>query len=270
MIKTEELEHLLKLALLSPYIKGERSVSVLISARVESGKTALLQKAGEVSGVVYLTDATAYGIQRKYLDGIADGTIRTLIMPDLITPLSRASDTVETFVTFLNGLIEEGIVEIQTYAYAKRLKVPARCNIITSIAKEHLFDQRHRWSKVGFLSRVVPVSYEYASSTVYDIQQSIASRGYTRETNFDDLKLPGKDIEVSLPKKIALQVASLAPAVIDQGHFADKLYGFRLQKQLQTLCMANAMMNDRHTVLQKDFDKIKGLADYINLRFKQV
>jgi len=271
MIKTQDLEHLLKLALLSPYIKNERPVSVLISARVESGKTELLQKADGLKGVIYLNDATAYGIQKNYLAGIADGSIKTLVMPDLITPLSRAPDTVETFVTFLNGLIEEGIVRMQTYATDISYETPARCNIITSISKEHLFDQRHRWSKIGFISRVLPVSYEYASSTVYDIQQSISNKEYQKELKYTDLVLPGGgDVDITLPKGIAQQLASLAPMVIDQGHFADKLYGFRLQKQLQTLTMANALFYDRNTANQEDFDKIKYLSDFINLKFKQV
>ena len=144
MIKTQDLELLLKLALLSSYIKNERPVSVLFSAKVESGKTEILRKASQCKGVAFLNDATAFGIQKEHLDNIVNKVTRTLIMPDLITPLSRAPDTVETFVTFLNGLIEEGLVEIQTYAYSKKFTLPARCNIITSIAKEHLFDQRHQ------------------------------------------------------------------------------------------------------------------------------
>lgn len=270
MIKTENLEHLIKLAILSAYVKDERPVSLLISARVESGKTELLLKASKCKGVAYLNDCTAYGIQKNYLEAIAKKEIRTIILPDLITPLSRAADTVETFVTFLNGLIEEGTVEIQTYATSMKLNVSARCNIITSISKEHLFDQRHRWSKIGFISRVIPVSYEYGASTVFDISQSIASRDYHDESNFDGLSLPNSDVDVSLPKKIALQIAALAPNVIDKGHFADRLYGFRLQKQLQTLSMAQALYEGRTEVNQADFEKVKELGDFFNLSFRQV
>ncbi len=270
MIGTEELEHLIKLALLSAYVKGERPVSVLISARVESGKTEILRKAIHCDGVLYIADATAYGIQKQYIQEIADGKIKTIVIPDLITPLSKSSDTVETFVSFLNGLIEEGIAEVQTYAMSLKLRTPSRCNIITSIAKEHLFDQRHRWSKIGFLSRVIPVSYEYAASTVYDIMQSIATREYHSEPEYINLSLPSKSVDVELPAKIAKDIAAFAPQVIDSGKFAGELYGFRLQKQLQTLCMANTLLEGRTKSNDSDFNTIKRLSNYINLRFKQI
>ena len=270
MIGTEDLELLLKLALTSAYIKDERPVSILICATVESGKTELLRKTMHCDGVLYLADCTAYGIQKGYLREIKDGKIRTIIIPDLITPLSRGADTVETFVSFLNGLIEEGIAEVQTYAMSVKLELPARCNIITSIAKEHLFDQRHRWGKIGFLSRVVPVSYGYGASTVYDIMQSIANRDYHHETSFTSLKLPKTSIEIKLPKEIAQKIADLASVVIDQGKKAFTAYGFRLQKQLQTLCMANALYNNRDIVTIDDFNTIKNLSNFMNLNFKQV
>jgi len=269
MIATKDLERIIQLALYSAYVKDERPVSILISSRVESGKTEILRKSSHLDGILYIADATAYGIQKEYLDQIATGKIRTIVIPDLITPLSRSSDTVETFIAFLNGLIEEGIVEIQTYATSIKLTVPARCNIITSIAKEHLFDQRHRWTKVGFLSRVVPVSYSYGASTIYDIMDSIANKGYHSEQPFS-LNFPEESIDIKLPVEIANRIMALVPNVIDRENFAEKLYGFRLQKQLQTLCMASALQRGKETVTEEDFNKVKRLSDFFNLSFRQI
>lgn len=272
MLKTEQLEHILKLVLLTPYIQGERPVSLLISARVESGKTEVIKKTdlGADRGIAFMTDLTAWGLQTKYLDDIASGNIRTIVVPDLITPLSRSSDTVETLVSFLNALIEEGVCEIQTYAKSLELKVPARCNIITSIAKEFLDDRRHRWTKTGFMSRVIPVSYEYGASTVFRIAKSIARREYREEGNFAELDIPREETEIELPLPIAEKVAELAPRVIDAGGNARRLYGFRLQKQLQTLCMANALFEGRETVNESDFEVIVELGDFMNFNYRQV
>ena len=101
MIATKDLERIIQLALYSAYVKDERPVSILISSRVESGKTEILRKSSHLDGILYIADATAYGIQKEYLDQIATGKIRTIVIPDLITPLSRSSDTVETFIAFL-------------------------------------------------------------------------------------------------------------------------------------------------------------------------
>lgn len=272
MLRTEQLEHILKLALLTPYIKGERPVSLLIAARVESGKTELIKKAdvGVDNGVVYLNDVTAWGIQNKYLDKIVSGEIKTIVIPDLITPLSRSSDTVETLISFLNGLIEEGVCELQTFARSISLSMPARCNLITCIAKEFLEDRRHRWTKVGFMSRVIPVSYEYGASSIYAIMQSIARREYRNEENFSNLNFPDEPIEINLPEEIALKIASYAPQIVDAGHFAHALYGFRLQKQLQTLCMANTLLEGRETTNDFDFDTIVTLGDFMNFNYRQI
>ena len=267
VINTKHLEHFVKLALYSCYVKDERPVSLLITAQVESGKTEIIRKAAILKGILYISDTTAYGLQKHYIEDISSGKIRTILIPDLITPLSRQHDTVQTFIAFLNGLIEEGIAKISTYVTHIELKTPVRCNLITCIAKEHLSDdRRYRWSKVGFLSRVIPVSYAYSPSTVYKIMRSIALREYHEETDFFDLKFPEFDTEVSLPEPIALQIQSLVPHI----HKAEELYGFRLQKQIQTLCMASALMDQRDVVTPIDFEIVSKLSDYINLNYTQV
>lgn len=266
MIGTEQLEEFVRLALLSSYIKDERPVSLLIASRVESGKTEVVSKAAVCQGVLYISDLTAWGLQKKYLQKIADKEIRTIVIPDLIAPLSKRTSTVETFTAFLSMLTEEGAVEIQTYAIDRTFKQPVRCNVITCIAKEFLSDRRYRWAKAGFLSRVLPVSYAYAPSKVYEIARSIADRDYHDESTFADLEFPDDDVTIGLPKDIAHEVASLVPYLVD----AEKLYGFRLQKQLQTLCMANALYEGRDEVTRGDLDKIKELSNYVNLRYREI
>lgn len=266
MINTEQLEHLIKLALLSAYIKDERPVSLLISAKVESGKTEVIKKAAICRGILYLNDVTAYGIQKHYLQQIANREIRTIIIPDLLVPFAKQHSTVETFIAFMNGLLEEGQVGVATYAMHIRLPVETRCNLITSTTRTDLAKQRDRWTRIGFISRMVPVTYEYAPSTVYRIMRSIAMQEYQSETDFAELELPEYDISVKLPSEIALQIESLVP-LLAKGVEA---YGFRLQKQIQTLCMANALYNRRTIVEEIDFSIISRLADHFNLDYKQI
>jgi hypothetical protein len=68
MIKLEELEKPIEVTLFTDYIKDERPVSLIIIAEPESGKTELVKKAKRVKGVLYLTDATAWGIIDKHWD----------------------------------------------------------------------------------------------------------------------------------------------------------------------------------------------------------
>jgi len=66
MINLQDLEKLIEVTLFTGWIKDERPVSLLIVADPESGKTELVKKTKRVKGVLYLTDATAYGIITKY------------------------------------------------------------------------------------------------------------------------------------------------------------------------------------------------------------
>ncbi len=266
MINTAQLEHIVKLALLSAYIKGEHGVSILVSAKVESGKTELVKKAQVCQGVLYMNDLTAFGIGKHYLKRIANREVRTIIIPDLLVPFAKQHSTVETFIAFMNGLIEEGQAGVSTAFLHLTLPKEARCNLITSTTRSDLHKQSSNWMRIGFLSRIIPVTYEYAPSTVQRIMRSIALREYQHESQFTDLEFPKNDVVVDLPINIALQIETLT-ALLSKSVEA---YGFRLQKQIQTLCMASALFNKRTIVEQVDFDIVSKLADHFNVNYKQV
>jgi len=98
MIGTKPLEEIITLCIHSAYIEDEKGVSVILCARVESGKTSLLAKFSLNSGVVYLTSGTAFGIRKDYLGEFYHGRKRVLIIPDLIVPLNQSKDTVALFI----------------------------------------------------------------------------------------------------------------------------------------------------------------------------
>ena len=75
-----------------------------------------MKQCRENKGVVYLTDCTAYGITRDILPNIVSGEIKTIMIPDLITPLLKQTKTRQSFIAFLNSLIEEGVAKITTYS----------------------------------------------------------------------------------------------------------------------------------------------------------
>jgi hypothetical protein len=89
MVGTERLELVIELVLWSGCLKNERPLSLLIIARPESGKSGLVLKYRENGpGVVVLTDCTAWGIQRHFLNAMKSKAIHHIIIPDLLTPLS--------------------------------------------------------------------------------------------------------------------------------------------------------------------------------------
>jgi len=262
MIGTAILELLIELVLWSGCIENERPLSLLIIAKPESGKSQLVLKyRGNNPGVVVVTDCTAWGIQKNFLTEMKDKLIHHIIIPDLITPLSRQPATVATFIAFLNGLIEEGIIEVHTYAQDFKVE-GLNVGLISTITPSILNDSRHRWTRMGFLSRMLPVAYKYSQETAQKVLDSITRREYYYDKP-KNLHLPKEKQEVDLPKKYAQAMLPFTSEFNERLNEAEKLYGFRHQKQLQVLLQAHALMRGRDRVIPEDVDAVKKIVRLI-------
>ena len=282
MIGLERITKTVELAIWSGWVKDEQPVSILLTSQPEAGKTELVMKFASNKGIVALTDLTAYGLNRDYGQQIRERKIRHIIIPDLIKPMSRGKDTVHGLVAFMNALIEEGVYRISTYAETvgvptsgvtlQTQPIPVRCGLIATMAKDILLDGRHHWTRIGFMSRMLPISYEYGISTQLNIHKSIAEREYLGE-NPIVLELPDKDVEVELQSKEATDLMTLTTALTAKMATPsvrlspEKVYGFRLQKNLQRLAMANALSRDSGVVEQQDVELIQELAGNFNLEY---
>lgn len=278
MIKVERMQKLIELALFSAYVKGGKPVSLLTTAPVEAGKTETLMQFANNKGVLVLTDVTAYGIMRDYGQHIINRQVRHLVIPDLIKPMSRTKDTVHGLITFFNSLLEEGVYRVSTYAQRlgapshgiglENQVIPVKCGLITTMAKEVLLDGRHHWSRVGFMSRLLPVSYEYTIATQAQIHESISKREYLQNIPIE-LNLPDEDVDIELPQKQAdkLTVLSSFVASSTRKESPERVYGFRLHKQLQVLAMASALKEGRDVVQDTDVEQLMDLSTCLNLEY---
>lgn len=279
MIGVDSILKLLELIVFSGRIKGEQPVSALITAPVEAGKTELIMKFAPNEGCVALTDVTAYGIMRDYGQAIINGKIRHLIIPDLIKPISRSKDTVHSLIAFLSSLIEEGVYRISTYAQKigapsqainlEAQPIPVKCGLIATLAKDILEDGRHHWNRIGFMSRLLPISYAYQVSTQLEIHKFISRREYIEDKPIQ-LHLPQEDVEVRLESPQAEELVFLTTmlaSLLTSEKNPEKVYGFRLHKHLQRLAMASALKEGRDVVAQSDIDCVRSLAICINLQY---
>lgn len=262
LIKVEPLKKIIECTLISPYIKDEKPISLLIVAKPESGKSSVMKQYRENKGVVYITDCTAYGLTREILPKIVSGEIKTIMIPDLITPLSKATKTRQSFVAFLNNLIEEGVAKMTTYATVWNKDVNA--NIITAVTDEELRDARHNWAKIGFLSRFILFSYSYSISTITEILNAYSEHGLTFKNN--KVKLPRGKINIKLPKEIADKIDPIAMKIGEQL----RLYGLRAKINFRSLLKCLAYRNQRKAVANADFQEFLELADYMNFDFNPI
>jgi hypothetical protein len=259
LINIEPLKKIIECTLISPYIKDEKPISLLIVAKAESGKTTAMKMYRENKGVVYITDCTAYGITRDILPKIVSGEVKTIMIPDLITPLSKSTKTRQSFVAFLNNLIEEGVAKMTTYATVWNKDVNA--NVITAVTDEELRDARHNWAKIGFLSRFILFSYSYSISTITKILNAYSEHGLT--TSPVKLKIPKRQVKIKLPKEIADKIDPIATKIGEQF----KLYGLRAKINFRSLLKCLAYRNGRKTVTEEEFTEFLELASYMNSNF---
>ena len=258
MIGLQDVEELIAYTLWSAWVKDVRPLSLMIIAKVESGKTETVNQFIWNKGVLVMTDLTYWGLLHKYGEQLMSGEINHIIIPDMIVPINRATDTVNSLIAFLNALTEEGVREITTYAMPDGLNLtnPIRAGIITTIARKDFDKWKERWSAVGFTSRFLPVCYDYSEATRDEIFNALIFR---RATSVEiKLNFPETPQYVFLPPGIATSTTQYSKPL----GAAIETYGFRAQRQLQTLMMSRALSQGRDTVNKDDFDKIVELSDY--------
>jgi hypothetical protein len=262
LINIDLLKKMIECTILSAYIKNEKPISLLIVAKAESGKTSAMKLYRQNKGLIYMTDCTAYGLTRDVLPKLISGEVRTLMIADLLTPLSKSHKTRQSFVAFLNNLIEEGIAKITTYCTVWDKEVKA--NVIASVTDEALEDGRHEWAKMGFLSRFVMFTYSYSTSTVIKILEHYSEHGLTYGN--ETLELPAQDVDVELPKEIADKLNPIAMKIGEQF----KLYGIRTKINLRSLLKALALRNGKNVVSESEFQEFLELADYMNFNYNPI
>lgn len=259
MVKVAPLKKMIECALISPYIKNEKLLSLLIVAKAESGKTSTMRTYRENKGIVYMSDCTAYGITRDVLPKMVSGEIKTLIIPDLITPLSKATKTRNSFIAFLNNLIEEGVAKITTYATVWNKEVKA--NVITAVTEIALRDARHSWAKMGFLSRFIVFSYSYNISTIVEILNQYSEHGSNLGTT--NINLPKRNVDVELSVAMADRLNPIAVKIGEQFN----LYGIRAKINSRSLLKCLAYRNKSKMVSEREFKEFLELADFMNFNF---
>ena len=261
------LERIVSLVLYSGYIKDERPLSILIIAPAESGKTDCVLQFSDNNGVAVVTDATPYGIIRDFFDDIQKGRLKHLIIPDLTIPLSDNMVRLK-FISFLTALIEEGVLNISKYyrsALPMKDAVKARCGIITCLVPEVMKDRRRKWASIGFLSRALPFTYAYTKDAV----QSILGYIQNGEHLFNKkimIDFPEEAVDVKLDAKYAVE---LTPAVKVLAE-ATSVYGFRYQRQYQTLLKCCALANNRNEVNSSDVEEIRKIIMFLNFEYSPI
>jgi hypothetical protein len=265
MINTQMIEHCIRLAIYSTAIKNETPVSIILLAPPEHGKSEVLKKFAFIKTIKLMTnfDTPCF---IEFANEYALGNKRTLIIPDFLRVTKRKQSTQGNSLTILNSMTEEGW--IGTLPLGQKIEKPIIANLITAITKEEITDKRHKWAQIGFISRLIPLSFSYNNDTKTMIKNYIMDRVYHTDKAFD-FELPKEKIDVILPKELAKEIDKISVEILVNLK-EQTLTGFRLLRQLQVLAMSNALSSGRNVVTENDVEMIKQITKFINFNFEEV
>ena len=234
---------------------------MIILAPAEHGKTEILTKFKNIESVCISADFNGY-IFSDIARDMESGKIKTIMIPDFLRIVKKKHSTQANALTTISSITEEGWRGKLPSGYLPNKVL--RANVITALTQDELKDKRHKWAKTGFLSRFLPVSYSYNVQTKNRIRDYIRTENYTQEKAYD-FKLP-EPTPIHLNPDNAQELQSITLEIVDK----ENILGFRIQRQLQVLAKANALMNQRSTVTNGDVQTIKELTKLVNFSFNQI
>ena len=259
------------------WLKDSRPVSSILIALPEHCKTMLLEKYRYCDGIIYLADATARGLQEELSTRYNNNKpINHIIIPDFLNILSRQQSSVRMMLGFLNTIIYDGTASIKTHYTDFKLQ-SINSGLITCITTAKFLEKSKLWENIGFISRVIPISYTYSLKTKLEIAEEIKRSAMKNET------LQSEHAICQFPKEKELvtfrneqlgnqikEIALLLPQQMLPNSKREMVAGFRLEESLFSLCKAEALKNDRYDVENGDVDKVIEYTKYMNLQFKEV
>ncbi len=255
-------------------------VNLLLIAPAECGKTRLLD--GILCKKTYETlDLSPKVIKEKIIPKIEQGETSFLIIADLIQLLGHKKITSNTTIHFLNALMEEGVKDNDFYGLEFHLNKKINCGVLAGVTTTKFFENLKEWNAIGFLHRIVPVSYNYSRETIIKIHKEIASGEMFRDINNVDLERKRK-IKIKIPQRYADDIQLLVIRIVDRfSNFKIKkrsgtkdkwiyfdIKGFRLHDRLRQIARAICFLDGkgkRKEVNASDIQKLYELEQIINL-----
>lgn len=256
--KLEPVIEILRTVVASGYVRNAYPLSCLLVAPVGAGKTCSVKKIIG-NGILGLSDVTPYGLV-KLLPEIRAKEIKHIVIFDLVQPFSRSRYIVNNLIGFLNSLIEEGIFRISTGFI--EVREPIKLGLIAATTKRELLDKRRGWLGIGFISRMLPVSWSYSEFDVIQILQDLANNSIP-QINPAEVKLRARNVKEN--PEIFQKLIPYAQAI--DAHERDKPLPFRRLNQLKIFLMARALLNGRNQVTEEEFQEFVRLARWINYEF---
>jgi hypothetical protein len=162
-------------------------------------------------------------------------------------------------------MTEEGVRDLSDYHLEFKSERPIKANLITAITKRSYSEFAVEWKKSGFLSRLLPFSYDHSPSTQEAIMDFIEKR---KPDPIDKVKfkIRKNPQEVRMPQHLIRQL-----------RVYEELLGsslgstpYRHQIHLISITEALAVLKGEDEITQDDIDIISYLCKWINYHFNSL
>ena len=204
----------------------------------------------------YLSDLTSKGLL-PYKKDIESHKVRHIVLLDLVRLLAHARNVSERTIQALAALMEEGESETSdaggTESWGQDFP---KAGVLMAITPSFFHSKRGRWRDTGFLTRFVPIAFEYSESTVHLIHMAIANGHHLPMPHPENV--PANDVQIFCPPNYSLTLARRSEILGDRM----KTYGFRYQRVLRALAKAQARIESRGAVNDADVVKVLSWSEF--------
>lgn len=289
MIGLDPILDILEIGFWTGVLADEKPLSIILIAKVGDGKSEALKKSykapeiketwreqrtkdggtkkvrtqivKQIGSVLYTVDTTPFILYSKYGEYLKSGQIKHIVIPDFLSILTKSKEAMPDTIRFYNSLIEEGICRIESRYSDFVTTMPVQIGLITAVSYED-YVQRSKsqnWGAMGFLSRVLQVSWKYKENTKSKIRHFTFLREYHKEKPFD-LNFPAQPISIDLPEKYEKTIEQVVLKVKDPTDDT----GARRQKQVQSFLMGRAARAGRTKVDDSDIHTMLDYSKFFN------
>jgi hypothetical protein len=244
------------------YLKTYRKpISLLYIGKSGLGKSRLFIPLMKLDNASYINDITPKYLV-EFLEKVKRGEKTCLGIPDFISCTSHSNATRSVLTSILRSMTEEGVKDLSDYHLEFKSEKPVKATLITSITRASYGEFAIEWKKVGFLSRLLPFSYQHSPHTQALITDFLNKRqpDPIYKVKFKITKNPSR---VEFPFHLAKQ---LYPYEELLGKSASST-PYRAVIQLNSMAEALAVLRGENVVSQEDIDVIGYLCNWINYQF---
>ncbi len=284
MLKLENMKRYLEYIVLSGYVKDEKPLSLFLIGKPETGKSSLIMVMKNYPNTSYHNDMSFKGLIDFILPKIEHNEISHILIPDFINVLAHKK-AADALMPQLNSLMEEGIKDLKFYGSDRTFSRHLNGGVITGITKE-MFDKRIVfWRNIGFLSRMLFMTYGYSESTQIEIHKYIKNGGKPNlkiGTKLSIGRYKLNSIPIIISQDISNDIELLTKTIVtqtssyliwldgDKRNIDLKKYGFRLHIQLRTLAKSIALYNKEKEVTKEHINELLSFSSFMNFNYNEL